>query len=101
MNQIMENITGMSALTDQVIATDLLIAAKAEVKNYSVAITETTTPQLRSTLKQHLNDAIEAHEKISTYMISKGYYMPHDMSKQLQMDKTVSNTALQVAQKMQ
>jgi len=34
MNTIMNNKTGTNAMTDQVIASDLLIAAKSGIKNY-------------------------------------------------------------------
>jgi spore coat protein CotF len=30
--------------------------------------------------------AIDAHEKITNYMVNKNYYYPYDIPKQLQMD---------------
>jgi similar to spore coat protein len=99
MNQIIQNITGMGGMTDQVIATDFLISSKAGVWNYAIAITETATPELKSALREQLNVAIATHEKITNYMIVKGYYHPHDLSEQLQVDLTMSATALDLAQK--
>ncbi|KAA9028407.1 spore coat protein [Niallia endozanthoxylica] len=99
MNQLIQNMMGMGGLTDQVIATDFLISAKSGVRNYTVAITEAATPELRDALREQLRTAIETHEKITNYMIAKGYYHPHDLSEQLQGDLTVSNTALNLAQK--
>jgi len=86
-------------MTDQVIATDFLISAKAGVRNYAVAITETATPELKAALRAQLSDAIAAHEKITNYMVAKGYYHPHNLSEQLQVDLTVSETAMNLAQK--
>ncbi len=90
---------GMAGMTDQVIATDFLISAKAAVRNYAVAITETGTPELKATLREQLNTAIMTHEKITNYMITRGFYHPHDLSKQLQIDLTVSDNALNLAEK--
>jgi similar to spore coat protein len=97
MNQFIEKITGMAPLTDQVIATDILMASKSEIKNYSLAITEAATPEVRNTLKLHLEDAMDFHEQISTYMINNGFYHPHDTSKQLQVDLQTAKSALNIA----
>ncbi|MED4207320.1 spore coat protein [Neobacillus mesonae] len=101
MNQLIQNLVGMGGLTDQVIATDFLISAKAAVRNYAVAITETATPELKTALRQQLNDAIATHEKITNYMMAKGLYHPHDLSEQLQLDLTAADTAINLAQKLQ
>ena len=99
MNQLIQSLMGMGGMTDQVIATDFLISAKAGVRNYAVAITETGTPELKAALREQLNTAIATHEKITNYMISRGFYHPHDLSEQLQVDLTVSDTALKLAEK--
>jgi similar to spore coat protein len=99
MNQLIQNLIGMGGMTDQVIATDFLISAKAGVRNYAVAITETGTPELKAALREQLNAAIATHEKITNYMIARGFYHPHDLSEQLQVDLTISDTALKLAQK--
>ncbi|MBU8907890.1 spore coat protein [Desertibacillus haloalkaliphilus] len=95
MNQLIEKVTGMAPLTDQVIATDMLMAAKSAIKNYALAITEAATPEVRQTLIKHLEDEIDFHRKISNYMIEQGYYNPHDTAKQLQVDLSTANAALQ------
>jgi similar to spore coat protein len=99
MNQLIQNLMGMGGMTDQVIATDFLISAKAGVRNYAVAITETGTPELKAALREQLNAAIATHEKITNYMIARGFYHPHDLSEQLQVDLTITDTALKLAQK--
>ncbi|GAE37148.1 spore coat protein [Halalkalibacter akibai] len=97
MTNIIQNIAGLSAMTDQVIATDFLITAKSGVRNMAFALTEAATPELRVTLRQQLNDAIETHEKISQYMIDKGYYYPSDLDEQAKVDLTASKVALKIS----
>ncbi|WP_148347731.1 spore coat protein [Bacillus rubiinfantis] len=100
MNQIIQNIMGMGGLTDQVIATDFLISTKAAVRNYTVAITETATPELKTALREQLNAAIATHERITNYMTAKGFYHPHDLSEQLQLDLSTAATAINLAEKI-
>ncbi|MED4336211.1 spore coat protein [Bacillus licheniformis] len=83
MNEFIQNMTGMGAMTEQVIAT---------------AITETSSPEVRETLKQYLNDAIDTHEQITNYMISKGYYHPANLSEQIQIDTKAAETAKDLPQ---
>lgn len=99
MNQLIQSLMGMGGLTDQVIATDFFISAKSGVRNYAVAITETATPELKQSLREQLNDAIATYERITNYMVAKGYYHPHDLSEQLQLDLTTAETAIKLAQK--
>ncbi|WP_462412964.1 spore coat protein [Neobacillus sp. Marseille-QA0830] len=99
MNQFIQNMIGMGGMTDQVIATDFLISAKAAVRNYTVAITESATPELRAVLRDHLRAAIQTHEDITNFMVAKGFYHPHELSEQLQVDLTAANTATNLAQK--
>ncbi|MGS2780434.1 spore coat protein [Robertmurraya sp. GLU-23] len=84
----------MSAMTEQVIATDLLMAAKSAIKNYAIAISECATPELRQALTEQLNDTIRSHEQITNYMINKGYYHPVDVLEQLRLDQQAAKTAL-------
>jgi similar to spore coat protein len=98
LNQFIQNMMGMGGLTDQVIASDFLIAAKASVRNYAVAITETATPELKAALREQLNSAIQTLEKITNYMIAKGFYHPHDLNDQLELDLTITETAIDLVQ---
>jgi similar to spore coat protein len=98
MNQFLQNMVGMGGMTDQVIATDFLISAKSGVRNYTIAITEAATPELRTALREQLRAAIETHEKITNYMVARGYYHPHELSEQLQVDVTATETAMNLAQ---
>ena len=86
MNTILEAITGTDRLTDQIIAADFLNVAKMGIKNYAAALAETSSPEIRNTLKVQLNDAINTHEKITNYMLDKGWYQVHDVNEQIKMD---------------
>jgi similar to spore coat protein len=99
MNQFIQTMVGMGGITDQVIATDLLISAKSGVHNYAAAITEAATPELRAALKEQLFAAIDTHEAVSNYMVAKGYYHPHHLSEQLAVDINTTETALNLAEK--
>jgi similar to spore coat protein len=76
----------VSRMTDQVIANDLLMASKSAVKDTASAITECATPEVRMALRKHLDNAIVQHEKVSQYMIDKGYYDPYDLQNQISID---------------
>jgi similar to spore coat protein len=97
MNTVVQNLTGMAGMTDQVIATDCLIAVKTGIKNYAMALTETATPEIRQVLRRHLDDAINTHEQMSNYMISKGLYHPTNIEAQLKVDLQASQAALNLS----
>jgi similar to spore coat protein len=96
-----QNMQGMQAITDQVAATDFLMMAKTGVGAISKALMESTTPEVRETLKQYLNDAVATHEQIFTYMMDKGWYHPRDLAEQLNVDLTAAQTALNLPQSQQ
>lgn len=81
-------------MTEQVIATDFLLLAKSGVRNYAIALSETTTPEVRKVLRRHLDAAIQTHEATIKYMMDKGYYHVHDPKEQLIVDMDAANTAL-------
>ncbi|MGG1443496.1 spore coat protein [Brevibacillus laterosporus] len=101
MNSFIENLTGMNTMTDQVVASDLLLAAKTAVRNYAVALTEVATPDVRTILHKQLDDAIATHEKITNYMMSKGYYHAYNVNEQIQMDMKTANTTLNLPESSQ
>ncbi|WAH35663.1 spore coat protein [Alicyclobacillus dauci] len=100
MNPIIENLTGTSAMTDQVIATDLLMATKTGVRNYAIAITEAATPEVRSELHRQLEDSITAHEQVSRYMMDKGWYYAYNIPKQIDLDLKGADNAQETASQM-
>jgi similar to spore coat protein len=93
-NTILEHLTGMHSMTDQVLAMDLLIAAKSGVRNYAMAVTEVGTPEIKATLTRQLDEAIDMHEKITMYMMDKGLYHPWNVNEQVQLDLKNIQTAL-------
>lgn len=94
MNPIVEKMTGMNAMTDQVIATDLLISFKSGIKTYANAIAEAATPEVRNTLNVQLRKAVDLQERVYGYMKDKGYYNAYDPQQQLQMDIQNADKAL-------
>jgi len=96
MNTIVEKLMGVNELTDQMIASDFLLAAKTGVKQYAAAITETATPEIREVLHRHLTEAIQTHEQITAYMIDRGFYYPWNPQEQLQLDLKTIQTALTI-----
>jgi similar to spore coat protein len=91
---ILQNLAGMGDMTEQVIATDFLINAKSAVRNYAIAISETTTPEAREVLRRHLDTAITTHERILRYMTTNNYYHVHKPQEQLIVDRRTTYTAL-------
>ncbi|MBU2658315.1 spore coat protein [Bacillus cabrialesii] len=96
MNPIIEYLTGMNVLTDQIIAMDLLIAAKNGVRNYAMAATEAGTPEVKETLIRHLEEALDMHEQISSYMMEKGWYHPWNTDEQVKLNLQNIETAIQL-----
>ncbi|MDQ0255261.1 hypothetical protein J2S74_002643 [Evansella vedderi] len=96
MNKIVEKLTGMDALTDQVVAMDLLVSAKSGVRNYAMAVTEAGTPEIKEILTRHLEEALELHEQISNYMIEKGWYHAWDTDEQIKLNLQNIDTALKL-----
>jgi similar to spore coat protein len=94
MNSFIENLTGMNALSDQVVTMDLLIAAKSGVRNYAMAVTEAGTPEIKEILTRHLVEALDMHDQITTYMVEKGWYHAWNTNEQINLDLNNINTAL-------
>lgn len=94
MNGILERLTGLDKLSDQVIATDFLISIKSAIRNYGIAITETTNKEVRTVLRKQLQEAITTHEIISNYMIKRGFYNAYDPAEQVRLDLQIAAAAL-------
>ncbi|MEN1968606.1 spore coat protein [Lentibacillus sp. N15] len=90
---------GFRELGNSFYAGDLLVLTKSCVKNYAASITEVATPQLRETLNQHLQKAIEAHANVFSYMFEKGEYPAYDLEKLLQNDLKNAHKALKMKYK--
>ena len=91
------NAEGMPKLVDGNMSLTFLLNAKSGVRNCAIALTEASTPEVRSVLRAQLNNAINIHEEIFTLMINKGWFHPLNLEKQFQMDIESSQTAVQIA----
>lgn len=89
----------MAMVDDLVIATDLLVTAKAGVRNLAVAITETATPSVKKLLRRELDNAIDTHDKIAQYMIKNEMYHAYDIDEQIEHDLKKADIALKIAKK--
>ncbi|WP_427181272.1 spore coat protein [Paenibacillus sp. TC-CSREp1] len=96
MNPILEYMSGLHTMTDDVIAMDFLINAKSAVRNYAMAVTECATPEIKQILMKQLDEAIDSHEKISNYMMQNGLYHPYHISEQIQLDLKNIQTAMDI-----
>ena len=96
MNHIIQSLVGMGGMTDQVVAMDLLISAKSGVRNYAMALTETGTPEIKEIFTKQLEEAIDLHEKISMYMIERGWYHPWNVNEQIKLDQQNIQTSLKL-----
>ncbi|MCP3809267.1 spore coat protein [Paenibacillus sp. SEL1] len=97
MNSIVQNMTGMGGMTDQVIASDLLISAKSGIKSYAIALTESTSSEVRNVLCDQLSKAVNLHEQIFNYMKNNGYYNAYEPDQQIQMDIQNADKALSMS----
>lgn len=73
-----------------------MTTAKSGVRNYAIALTETTNLEVRNVLKKQLKDVIATHEKILTYMMEKGYYHVYDIKERFKVDMLEAETALKL-----
>lgn len=89
-------VKAIKPMDDLAIATDMLLSAKAAVRTYAIALTETATPKVHKTLKAQLDLAIETHQKIAAYMIENEMYHPYDLEEQVEHDLKKAKTALEI-----
>lgn len=74
-------------LTEKDIAIDLITSSKATITTLAKALTETTNPQLRETLKNQLTACVNSHYRLSDISINKGWYNANkNPQEQLQQD---------------
>ena len=90
---------GVTVIDDLAIASDLLITAKAGVRNLAVAITETATPSVKKLLRRELDNAIDLHDKIAQYMIKNEMYHAYDLDEQMNHDLEKADNALKLLKK--
>lgn len=94
MANMIQNMVGMGNMTEQVIATDFLLASKQSIKNYSWALAETASPGVRDVLRRQLDVAIGTHERITNYMMDKGYYHAYNPQEQVNVDMKAAEAVM-------
>ncbi|KPV59715.1 spore gernimation protein GerQ [Paenibacillus sp. A3] len=92
------NAEGMPNLADSAIALDFLLAAKTDVRNCAIALSETATAEVRILLRRLLFEALDLHEDISQLMIRKGWLYPNRLNEQFKLDLTSAKTTMQIAE---
>ncbi|MHB1407151.1 MAG: spore coat protein [Desulfitobacteriaceae bacterium] len=65
------------SLTDKDIAMDMLKDSKFALCSMSMAITESSNPELRQELKKQFNDALQNHFNLADMAANKDWYKPH------------------------
>ncbi|MCX8130958.1 MAG: spore coat protein [Clostridia bacterium] len=98
MTNMIQNMAGMGNMTEQVIATDFLLASKTAIKSYAMALSETASPQVRDVLRRQLDVAIGTHERITNYMMDKGYYHAYNPQEQIRVDMKAADNVLNMQQ---
>ncbi|GEN45464.1 spore coat protein [Alkalibacillus haloalkaliphilus] len=91
------NAVGMPEQVDSAIALDLLITTKEAVRNYSIALTEATSPEVRTTIRNQMEAAIDFQEEVTNLMMEKQWFHPYDLSKQQLIDLQAAQTAVDIA----
>ncbi|PWK05396.1 spore coat protein [Tumebacillus permanentifrigoris] len=98
MNEIdLEHLSELQPLADPTIALDFLLSVKNGVRNTAIAITESSTPDVRAALHTQLETSLTMHEKLSQLMMNKGWFHPYNVSEQFQLDLVSSQTVLKIA----
>jgi len=89
---------GMPKMTDAAFALDFISSVKTGIRYYSVALTETASPELRQALYKQMEDAIDLHGEITKLMIDKGWLYPDDIGKQIELDLKSADMAIAIAE---
>jgi spore coat protein CotF len=92
------NALNMPEMADMTFAMDFLIRAKEGVRNTAIALTETTSPDARAILKNHLHQGIAMHQEISDLMMNKKWFHPYELSEQYQLDQLSANNTVMIGQ---
>lgn len=91
------NAEGMPKLIDTAMSTAFMLNAKNAVRSCAIALTEASTPEVRSALQKQLEDGIDLHAEITEMMINKGWFHPVNLDKQFQMDQESAQAVVQIA----
>ncbi len=85
-------------MQDRDIVNDLMGGTKASINNYTMAIVETSNPQLRSTWQTLRNEAEQMHYQLFQMAEQKGYYMSAPQANQQDVQKIKSTLTQSLTQ---
>lgn len=91
------NSVGMPEQVDSAIALDLLITVKEAIRNYSIALTEAASPEVRTTIRNQMEAAIDYQTEVLELMLEKKWIHPYDVSEQQMLDLKAAQTAIDIA----
>ncbi|WP_342562953.1 spore coat protein [Paenibacillus sp. FSL R7-0345] len=92
------NSLNMPEMADTTFAMDFLLRAKEGVRNLSIALTETASPDVRALLRTHLMQGIALHQEISELMIRKKWFHPYELNEQYQLDQLSAKNTVMIGQ---
>jgi spore coat protein CotF len=92
-----DNAVDMPDQADSALALDFLLTIKNAIRNYAIAITETTTSEVRAVLVKQMEQAMDLHEEVSTFMVRRDWLNPVDVQKQFAVDLKAADTAVKIA----
>lgn len=90
------NSLNVPELADTTFAMDFLIRAKDGVRNTAIALTEASSPDLRSILRKQLFQGIAMHQEITELMINKKWFHPYELSEQYQLDQLSAKNTIMI-----
>ncbi|MBS3678898.1 spore coat protein [Ornithinibacillus massiliensis] len=91
------NSVGMPEKIDSAIAVDLLITVKELIRNYSIAITETASPEVRTTIQNQMEAAIDYQKEVVDLMMRKKWFLPYELEEQKKIDLIAAQNAVDIA----
>ncbi len=91
---LIQSLTGLGMLTEQVIAADCLQDTGDAAVCWARALTEATTPAVRLLLRQQLDATLTAQERLLNYTLGKGYCNPVSPQEQLRMDMQAADRTM-------
>lgn len=92
-----ENAIDMPDQADSALALDFLLSIKNAIRNYAVAITETTSEEVRLVLTRQMDRGMDLQEEIIKLMIERDWLNPVDVQKQFAVDINAADTAVKIA----
>jgi spore coat protein CotF len=92
------NSLNMPEMADMTFAMDFLLRAKEGVRNLSIALTETASPDVRALLHTHLKQGIVMHQEISELMMRKKWFHPYELNEQYQLDQLSAKNTVMIGQ---